>query len=648
MAVSLSISITQNSQSIPNNTSNVTVAVSAAWTGGSYNKTARSGYVVIDGTKYTFTSTFNTGQSTSGSQVIHTRTVTIPHKADGTKTLVCSASYSTGVSSGTITKSATKELSTIARKSTLSVANGVLNTAQTLTVTRQSTSFTHTITATSGASTSTICTKSSTTSFSFTPPQSWANNNPTGLSVPVVYKIETFSGSTSIGSVSYTRTCSIPDKVAPTITVINLTDPSGFATRFNGYVQNYSSLNVNIEAVGSYGSTIVAYKTVIDGKTYAGKSFTSNVLTNSGDITVSVIVTDSRGRTGTLDQNITVQAYSPPKIASLKATRDDPSIVMVTFSASATNLPNNTVKYVLSHKMSRASNYQTTELIDYANNFSVTNGWDAFDAGENLNYDIKLEVSDSITKTVSYCASNVYSTVMSIRNEGRGIAFGKVASRDDTFEVEYEARFNQNVQMRSDLNVLGRIYDAQETEVRNGLAYYGGSGSGAVDPNTTSEHLILTSHGNCPVSNTFFYIHTLFYQTKNSDANRAQYAIPYSSEGSMYHRYYYNGGWSDWRRHINEDEGVITSLEGIGGLQIDYGQGRISYDPNDYSEVEIEFSGVFENAPYVVVQQVFDEVNLVVQSGDISETGFVVKVPPVGNSSGSRRFDWIAIGFKVG
>ncbi len=119
MAVSLSISIAQNSQSIANNTSNVTVKVVAKWTYGSYNHLQKAGWVKIDGTQYNFTNNFNTGETTSGSKTLYTKTVDIKHGTDGTKTLACSASYTTGVSSGTITASASKALTRIPRAATL-------------------------------------------------------------------------------------------------------------------------------------------------------------------------------------------------------------------------------------------------------------------------------------------------------------------------------------------------------------------------------------------------------------------------------------------------------------------------------------------------------------------------------------------------
>jgi hypothetical protein len=225
MAVSISLSITQNSQSIANNTSNVTVKVTAKWTYGSFNRNDPSGSCTINGTKYTFTSDFNASQTTSGSQTIFSKTLNIAHGSDGKKTLSCSASYATGVSSGTVTASASKTLTTIPRKSTMSVGNGTLGTAQTLTVTRKSTSFTHTIVATCGSASTTICTKSTSTSISFTPPIAWSSQNTTGTSVSVKYTITTYSGSTSVGSNSYTVSCVIPSSVKPSCS-LTVSDPT--------------------------------------------------------------------------------------------------------------------------------------------------------------------------------------------------------------------------------------------------------------------------------------------------------------------------------------------------------------------------------------------------------------------------------------
>lgn len=115
MAVSIELSATQNSQNITNNTSSVTVKLKCIWTNGSFNHYSPSGSVTINGTKYSFSANINPNKTTSGSNTIFSRTVTITHNTNGTKELSCSASFTTGISSGTVTDTLTKTLSVIPR-----------------------------------------------------------------------------------------------------------------------------------------------------------------------------------------------------------------------------------------------------------------------------------------------------------------------------------------------------------------------------------------------------------------------------------------------------------------------------------------------------------------------------------------------------
>ena len=189
MAVSIEFRFTQNSQSITNNTSNVTVKIYCWWTNGSYNHTSKSGSLTIDGQKYSFSNTFNDNSTTSGGKTLVTKTLDIEHNADGTKTLECSAWYATGVSAGTLSISKSFTLDTIPRASSLTASSGTLNTAQTLTISRASSNFKHKITYSCGSASGYVAGSSSAfttdTSISWTPPLSLASQNTTGTSVSV-------------------------------------------------------------------------------------------------------------------------------------------------------------------------------------------------------------------------------------------------------------------------------------------------------------------------------------------------------------------------------------------------------------------------------------------------------------------------------
>lgn len=443
MAVSIVIDVTVNSQSIENNTSNVTVKVNAKWTGGSYNKLEKSGWLTIDGTKYTFTSPFNTGQSTSGSCNLFTKTVNVSHKSDGSKTLSCSASYTSGVSSGTVAASCSVVLATIPRKSSLSASNGTLNTAQTLTVTRKSSSFTHTITYKCGSASGTICTKSSSTSISWTPPLSLANQNTTGTSVSVTFTITTYNGSTSIGSNTKTISCAIPSSVKPSCS-LTVTDSVGYADKYGGYIKGLSKLKVTVTPTTSYGSAIASYKTTANGSTYTAASFTTGVLKSSGSLAVNTTVTDKRGRSGTASKTLTALNYVAPNISGLTVHRCDSDgadniqgeYIKVQFNGIVTALNNkNTATYAVKYKKTSESAYTTVSLTDLQDNYSVSNATYIFAADTGASYDVILTAVDDFKTTTKTTSVSTAFTLLHWKANGRGMGIGKVSEVDDTLEV---------------------------------------------------------------------------------------------------------------------------------------------------------------------------------------------------------------------
>lgn len=447
MAVTLTVNYTLNGQSIADNISNVTVNAVAHWSGGSWNATGECyGSITIDGTKYSFENiVFNTGKTTSGKQTVMTKRVAVKHNDDGTKNLKISASFYTGLSSsGTQGASATVPLKTISRPSTLSVGNGTLGTAQTLTVTRKSTSFTHTITATCSGTSTTICTKSSSTSISFTPPISWSSKNTTGTSVSVTYKITTYSGSTAIGSNSYTKTCSIPSSVKPSCTV-SVSDPTGYASTYGGYVKGLSTFKVTVTPKTSYESAIASYKTTANGSTYTTASFTTGTLKSPGTLTISATVTDKRGRSGTGTTTATVLDYVAPKISTLIVGRcdedgtanDQGDHIKVTYACSITSLnAKNTGICLLSYKAATASENTDVQLESLAGTY-------IFEADTGSSYNVTLSVTDDFrTVTKSTSASTAF-TLMHWKADGTAMGIGKVAEESNLLDVGLETKFNE-------------------------------------------------------------------------------------------------------------------------------------------------------------------------------------------------------------
>lgn len=308
MAVSLYISVSQNSQSIANNSTNVTVYVSVKWTYGSYNKHSQAGSCTINGTKYNFNAAFNINQTDSGTRTIYTKTVDIAHNADGKKELQVSASYDSGVSSGVIGASAAIELKSIPRAATITSAPNFNDEANpTINYSNPAGNAVSSLEACislTGAAADvpyrSISKTGSSYTFNLTSEERAtlrnAAKNANSISVKF-YVRTTISGEQYLNSVTKTLTII---NAAPTLAPTAI-DKGSVSTVLTGdasgkIIKGYNSIDVAANATAKKGATIKSYKISCGGKSITTASGSLGTV-ESGDIVFSV--TDSRGNTTT-------------------------------------------------------------------------------------------------------------------------------------------------------------------------------------------------------------------------------------------------------------------------------------------------------------------------------------------------------------
>lgn len=202
MASTPSITISQNSQSIANNTSSITVKCYVTTSGGSYNNYSPSGKCTINGTTYSFSHSIPANTKT----LVYTKTVTVGHNTDGTKTVSASFTFNTELYEGTIKASTSKTLTTIPRATTPSLSASSVKPGGSITISmpRASSSFDHTLTYSCGKSSGTIGSNLG-TSKTWTVPTSFITQNPNGNQTCTI-TCKTYSGSTYIGSKSVSFT----------------------------------------------------------------------------------------------------------------------------------------------------------------------------------------------------------------------------------------------------------------------------------------------------------------------------------------------------------------------------------------------------------------------------------------------------------
>lgn len=641
----LKITWSVGSQSVANNTSSVTVKVQLVSTGASYtinSSATKSGSVTINGTKYTFS--FTASLSGNQTKTLYTKTVTVAHAANGTKT--CSFSATCGINVtlggtyyGNVTATGTGTFNTIARASTISSVTSSVSVngtnEVTVNITRAASSFTHTVVFSFGSYTKTTTGVGTSTSYAI--PTSWLNAIPNATSGTAKVTVTTYSGSTKIGSaVSKNFTLTVPASVVPSISAVTLTESvSGIAAQFGGYVQNKSRIAVKITAAGTLSSTIKAYKTSIQGTSYTGASFTSGLLTKSGTSTVTITVTDSRGRTASTTRSLTVIAYAPPKITSFQGFRCladgtenyEGTYIKALFNYAISSVNSkNTAAYVLEYKLQSATEWTAlTSGAVYALNTSMVSASGVF--GVDNSFDVRLSVTDYFTTVRSTFEIPTAFTLLDFNASGRGIAFGKVSEVTEGMEIDLPMSIYKYIYMggvkKSDeeKDIYFQTSD-NATNVHN-CKLYGASGDSVTSIGCWDT---ARSHG----------IWRYLSGTQNLvfDANvkvtRANGGDEFITSGDVTH-----GNRTGWVRFSN-------------GLLLQWGNVTITPVANTPTAKAVEFYTSYTDAP-VVLSTAYTTVPGTSVLGDgianITTTGFDAYVTRTGTTN--TGIMWLAIGYKA-
>lgn len=439
---SVKLSWSLSSQSVENNQSTLSWSITGAGSASGWVMTG--GFkAVINGTTVYSTSTDTRIQLYNGTSVA-SGTTKITHNADGTKSFSLSIEAGVYTYAVSVTASGTHTLDTIPRASTVSATNANMGSASTITITRASSSFTHTLTYSFGSTTGTIVSKTTSTSVSWTPALTLANQIPNAVSGTCTITCDTYNGSTKIGSKTCTLTLTVPTSVKPTMTSVTATRVDGdVPAAWAIYVQNKSKATVKINgAAGAYGSTISSYSISGGGYSSTVSSFTTGFLTSSGTITFTAKVTDSRGRVSDAKTvRISVIAYSAPSFTSYLSQRatsagvvnEDGTYIRGLISYSyASCSGKNTVTCATYYKKSSASSW-TNANKRFSSGTAFTFGGGAISTESS--YDVKYTITDAFTTVTILDMVSTATVLMDFKAGGKGIAIGKVSEKDKTLEI---------------------------------------------------------------------------------------------------------------------------------------------------------------------------------------------------------------------
>ena len=310
----LRFSWSQSSQSVSNNSTTINWVLEEVQANGYISSsTGKSWSVSVNGNNYSGSNTV--GISSNTTRTLASGSTTIPHNADGTKSFSYSFSQQfdityDGVWVGTKSGSGSGTLNSIARASTGSSTNANIGSAITISISRASSSFTHTLRYSFHNLNGTIANGVG-TSYSWTLPTSFYGQIPNAKSSWGTIFIDTYHGSTLIGTTS----CTFNAYVANSNPTLNpsVYDSNSTTTALTGdnskFVKYYSNASFNVGASGVNSASISSTRVTCGSKSSTSSSGTLNSV-ESGKFVFTA--TDSRGFSTSKTVNKTLINYVKP------------------------------------------------------------------------------------------------------------------------------------------------------------------------------------------------------------------------------------------------------------------------------------------------------------------------------------------------
>lgn len=384
-------------------------------------------------------------------------------------------------------------LATHPRASTIASSSTSVSTLGTyfLTMNRKASSNYHVVTFLYNNSTVLYSSGHFGTSYDLDIPRSFFRNYPSLSSLPVTVSVQTYNSSgTAIGSPATTSLTIYADAdMKPVVSSgwVSLAPyNTGAVSGFTGYVKGYSRAQATfnsskISMTNAVGASIASYFVTCQGTTDSSSPYQTPVLTSTS-VSVTCTVKDSRGRTASQAFTLSVYDYSKPSLYGISVFRctetGTASEDGTCYSAKATRTfsslnGQNTCTLKVSHAQSGGS---------YGTEYTLTSGTARVIGSLSVDksYTVRIIATDSLGNSATYTAKiPTKKWAMKFRPNGQGVAFGKAAEYDKTFEIadDWYLRYNNYIPLN---NVVNNIPSGAD------LNDYGLPGVYAIGDNSTA------------------------------------------------------------------------------------------------------------------------------------------------------------------
>lgn len=407
-----------------------------------------------------------------GTLTLASGTTTVGHNSDGSKTVYCEGKYIANSTANYLPNSSTcggnLALSTIPRASSFSSITGnTIGGSQTINIDRKSSSFTHNLWYRIGSGSWVSIATGVGTSKTWTLPKSLNNQIPNATSLTLTYLLRTYNGGSQIGGdVTYNFKVNYSGE-KPTAGSVSITYTNLFNNKF---IANYSTATINYSGyAGVYGSTVKSAQVIFNGSWKGTASYNTGKLT-AGTHTFQGVVTDSRSNSSyASQQSFTCYQINNPTI-SINAYRSDAEGNASPSGTYITIIPTYSAHDPVGGNSIKSNSFTCTSLMTTGTAIESGSKKILSNAAVDSEYVISGTVTDQLGRSsaTSIKVGTAF-TILDVRPDQRGMAFGKYSTGANKFEVAWDAYFNNN------LEVGGKVH-ANNLYSKNGLAFNGNFG----------------------------------------------------------------------------------------------------------------------------------------------------------------------------